>query len=38
MEDTVKPLTVLKMKKELHNKHGKMCKYKGYKTEKKRGK
>ena len=32
MEDTVKPLTVLKMKKELCNKYRKICKYKGYKA------
>ena len=32
MEDTVKPSMVVKLKKELHNKYGKICKYKGYKA------
>ena len=32
MEYRVKPLTVLKMKRELCNKYGKFWKYKGYKA------
>ena len=38
MEDIAKPLMILKMKKELHNKYRKICKNNGYKAGKEKEK